>query len=142
MKMVAGDYKDAIGQSLAAWYMEKSGIQFYTVYTATGFLDSNGNIKAVAIFTDFTKANIELHGVGPGAFTRSNIKSVLDYVFNQLGCVRLTTKLVRSNKKIAKVLSKLGFEYECTLKSYYGLHPSQDALVFRMFRQQAEKWIA
>ena len=141
MKMVAGDYKDAIGQSLAAWYTEKSGIQFYTVYTATGFLNANGDIKAVAIFTDFTGANIELHGVGPGAFTRRNIESVLNYVFNQLGCIRLTTKITRENKKIATILIKLGFEYECTLKSYYGLHSSQDALGFRLFRQQAEKWI-
>ena len=140
MQVIAGDYKDVIGQKLANWYMQQSGLLFHTVYTATGFL-LEGELKAVAIFTDFNGANIELHLVANRILNRFMINSVLNYVFNQLGCIRLTVKLLRKDKKISKMLLRSGFNYECTLKSYYGLQPEQDALVYRMFRPQAERWI-
>ena len=141
MKAISGDYTDPIGQRIANWYVEQSKWPFYTVYTAIGFEDEYGYLRGAAIFTDFNGANIELHFIGSGMLNRRNIKMIGNYVFNELKCVRLTIRLLRKDKKIAKLFDRLGFEYECTLKSYYGLHPSQDALVFRMFRQQAEKWI-
>ena len=140
MQIISGSYKDEIGQKLAVWYTKKSGIQFYTVYTATGYL-FDGEIKAVAIYTDFTGANIEVHLVANKVLSRAIIISILSYVFKQLNCVRCTVKIQRKNKYIVKTALRIGFEYECTLKSYYGLRPEQDALVYRMFRPQAEKWI-
>lgn len=141
MYVVKGTWTDEIGKSLAAWYTKETGLNFSTSYVAFGYLDSSGELDTVALFTDYTGCNIELHLVGYHGLYRKLIRHICDYVFNQLNCGRLTIKLLRKDKDIEKYLFRLGFVHECVLKYYYGLHKSRDALVYRLFRHDAHNWM-
>ena len=141
MKIVVGDWQSPQGINIAAYYTNKSGLRFWTVFTAMGFLNDEGELTGAAIFTDYTRSSIELHIIGDRLLTRANLKHIARYVFEQLSCNRLTVKLERKDEHLAKYLTRIGFEYEATLKAYYGLSEDRDALVYRIMRPQAEKWI-
>ena len=65
----------------------------------------------------------------------------MNYVFVHLKCNRFTAKPYRKNKKILHLLPRIGFVYEYTMKKYYGADRQEDAIVFAMYREQADRWI-
>lgn len=139
MRYIAGSSEDINGQIVAKWFEEKTKNKTYAPYSAIGFYKEK--LEAAVIFTDYNGANIEIHIYGPKCLTRYTISVCLDYVFNQLKCVRLTAKPRRENKYLLKILSKFGLEYEATLKQYYGETRGKDAIVYRLTKEKAKKWI-
>lgn len=138
MKCLSGGWQDPVGQYLAACFTQQTGVCFYTAYTAIGYVTDR--YQGVAVFTDFTGSNIELHYVGK-VLTRAIMRSIGNYVFNQLKCNRLTVKTRASSSYVTDYYTRIGFEYECTLKDYYGLGTVEDAIAYVMTRKQASKWI-
>ena len=136
-----GNSLDEIGIGLGEWFRKQTTYKFNPPFAAIGFLDSNGNIQGVAIFNDFNDSNIDVHIYVPKCLTRANIKLVYNYVFNQLKCNRLTAKPYRSNKVLLRLLPRMGFQYEAVLKQYYGKNRSDDAIIYRLTRDSALKWV-
>lgn len=141
MIILIGSSLDKIGVGIGSWYANKTKNPIHEPYSAMGFLDQLGYIQGAAIFNNYNGANIEMHYYGPKCVTRMNFKAVLTYVFNELGCIRITVLPPRNNKKLLKILPRLNFVYETVLKNYYGSKKQDDAIVYRMTPIEASKWI-
>lgn len=142
MRMASGTCEDKVGQAIGKWFCEQTEKDLSTSYSAIGYFDAHSNLVGCAIFVDFNHFNIEVHFLGRKLLTKDKIKHIIHYVFNQLKCARLTIKITRSDKKIGKILEKIGFSYEGTLKHYYGLTRQEDALVFGMLKNSVpSRWL-
>lgn len=118
---------------------------FYPPFTAIGWvLDRAGQWRLVggAVFNDYNGYNIEVSVYWHGApLTRQPLREALRYVFIQCNCGRLTAKTMRSNVRMRNALPRLGFQIEAELKHFFGPSKRQNALIFRMDRLTAERWI-
>lgn len=132
----------ATGNSLVyEWYTQQTGKQVPETCGVIAVLDADVKIIGCVFFVEYTGANIEAHLHLPKCLNRFVIKFVLNYVFNQLKCIRFTVKPPRNKKRVLRNAIKMGFQYETTLKSYYGLTKGDDAIVYVMYKDQAKKWI-
>lgn len=141
MIILKGTSLDEIGCSLANWFIRESGNNILPPFSAMGFMTKDGDIKGVAVFNDFNSSNVEIHLHAPKCICKQTYKAVLKYVFNELKCNRLTAKPYRSNKRLLRLLPRLGFEYECILHQYYGAKPQEDAIVHKITPKNASFWI-
>ena len=122
-------------------YSKQVGRPLYCVYSAIAFLNELGEIKATAIFDSYNGANINIHIYGPACITRGNYRKVLDYVFNELKCTRMTAQIPRSNRKLLKTIPRLNFVFETVQKFYFGTNKEDDAITYRITPKEASKWI-
>jgi RimJ/RimL family protein N-acetyltransferase len=65
----------------------------------------------------------------------------MDYAFVQLGCCRLTARTRRSNKPMRRMLPKMGFMYEGTMRRFYGPTRADDAFCYGMYPANAIRWL-
>lgn len=139
MEMMVGAEGSPIGETVKDWFEKNIGEEFNNKFSAMGFINKN-EIKAAAIFDNYTGNNIDFHYYGP-RISRGNYRKILDYVFNFLKCNRLTTIPHREHTKTLVILPRLGFLHEATLKNYYGVDGSKDALVYVITKDRAKYWI-
>lgn len=123
-------------RGLAEWAAQQLGIVIPEPYIALGIVNRAGVVSGVIILNDYTLHNIEISAAGRGAFTPAVIRQLSRYVFNQLGCERVTLRTKRSNKEARKVLGR-HFTFEATLSRFYG---KEDAFLFRMRRDEC-RWL-
>lgn len=100
-------------KTVADWVAAKTGKPFHPPFTAIGVIDREGTLTAGYVFTGFNGDGVEMSVAGRGVLNRDGWRVVLDYVFNQLNCVRLQMHTSRRNKKVCKTLHRLfprGFE--------------------------------
>ncbi len=136
MKLVGGH-----DQEVAAWAGRELGVTFMQPVAAFGIVDGD-QIKGAAIFNDFYHGgNIELTYLGCGTIRRGIIRQLAQYAFTGNGVSRVTCKTKYRNALVRKLLPRLGFKFECTLKRYYGTERGDDALVFVLTRDRAAKWL-
>ncbi len=137
--MLVVDGQDAV---VADWAGRSLGVTFHQPYSALGIVEPDGLLKGAAIFGDFyPNGNIEWTHVGPGTLTRGVIRTLFKYAFEQCGATRITAKTKKSNRVVQKLLPRLGFKLESTIPRYYGIDKSDNALVFVLYRENAERWI-
>lgn len=139
MKLIT-DQPDIIARFVA------TGLQriFWPPYTALGWVKEVGDkwtLVGGAVFNDFNGYNIEVSVHWHGPLTRQPLAEALRYVFLQCKCGRLTAKTERGNTKMRRILPRLGFVCEGELKRFYGPRKAQNALIFRLDRITAERWI-
>lgn len=118
--------------------------KFTPPFVAMGWVREYGDqwrLVAGAVFNDFNGTNLEISIYGPGALTRQTIRQCFRYVFVQCSCSRLTARTERGNVVMRRLLPKLGFVFEGEMKHYYGPTKKQNALVFRLDRRHAERWL-
>jgi RimJ/RimL family protein N-acetyltransferase len=139
MHLVSGTHDTAEGRALAAWFGAHVGRPQSGPYAVLGWLDQGGAIRAVALFQHFNGCNIDIHVFG--AVTRQTLREALRYPFRQLGCLRVTAKPYRGNKVLRDFLTRVGFVQEGVMLRYYGARKSSDAVVYRLDRKTAEKWM-
>ena len=119
------------------------GVVFSGPYEAIGFVDDAGKIRGGAIFNNYNGSNIEVTVYAKNIATRGMIRAMLHYVFVQLKCNRVSARTHRWNKTAQKMLPRMGFEYEATLKQYFGPEKRDDAILYRMDRKTAlERWLS
>ncbi len=127
-----------------------TGLQrtFHPPYTALGWVLEQGQkwtLIGGVVFNDYNGHNMEASIFWKGPMTRQPIVETLRYVFEQCKCGRLTAKTARGNKRMRCILPRLGFQIEAELKDFFGAGTNRDrsknALVFRMERSAAEKWL-
>lgn len=135
-------------QTVADWMAKATGKQTFLYYmadgtpqqTVLGWTNALGEIIAAAIFFNCNPGgSIEVHVCGK--MTRQNLRHGFNYAFNVCKSTRVTAFVRRSNKRMTRILHKMGFVMEAPLKKYYGSHKRDDALVYRLEVSQAQKWL-
>lgn len=129
------------GDRVAEFVARGLGAPVVPPYTAFGVESAAGNMVAGAVFNQHTGANIEVSVYAPGALRRGFIRAIMHYAFVQLGCCRLTARTRRGNRAMRTILPKMGFGYEGTMRRFYGPTRSDDAFMFGLMRENAERWL-
>lgn len=130
-------------ESLAAWVAHRvpkmTGAD-YGDFTGLDF-HKDGNRIAGMIFNNYTGFDVNIHiaADSPEWAKPGVLKKIADLIFNQWGCVRITTIAGRTNKKAIKLNSGLGFVLEGIQRR--GLDGKEDALIFGMLKEEC-KWLA
>lgn len=125
--------------AVAEWVTGNLKIRIFPPLTAIGWVDGTGTLVSGAVFHDWNGSNIETTIFG--RLTRQTVKELMRYVFVQLGANRLTARTKRSNKRMQKICLKMGFLHEAVQPRFFGSHKRDDAVVFRMMREHAERWL-
>lgn len=126
---------------VGAWAADKLGISLNPPFVAMAIIDDANQIRGANVFNNWNGFDIEISHYGPGTWTRPMIRAaLLEYPFDQVGALRLTARTKRSNKTMCKLFPRLGFVYEATLKRHYGPSRGDDAILYRLDREAAEKW--
>jgi hypothetical protein len=109
------------------------GMTFSPPFMAMASVNDRNDIVGVVIFNNFDGANIDITAVGKGAWSPGVVKAICQYVFDQLGCARITAKTHRSNKRVCRLLAKHA-KYETPLKHWYGV--GKHGVQYRMSRDE------
>lgn len=136
--IVAGTHETPDGRSIAEWFGRYVGKRQHAPYSAIGCL-RQGTLCNAALFVDYNGSNIELHMAG--TITRSLLRDGFRYAFRGLNVNRVTVKPYRSNVVLREIALRIGFEPEGVMKNYYGPSSDDDAIVYRLDRHAAEKWM-
>lgn len=140
--LISGTHETRDGLRIAGWFGRFVGKPQFGPYAALGCLKGDDLCNA-AMFNDYNGANIELHMAG--TITRPLLRGGLRYAFRGLNVQRITAKPYRSNEALIDILLRLGFVPEfgevehSVMQRYYG--PNDDAVLFRLDRHAAEKWM-
>jgi RimJ/RimL family protein N-acetyltransferase len=135
VRLIIGD------DDIAAWATQRLKAPIVPPYVCFGVVDAGDDLCGAIVFNSFTGANIEITIYGPGCINRRFIRAAFDYAFNQAGALRLSAHTARANKAMAKVLPRLGFQYEGMMRRYYGPERADDALCFGLLREDAARWM-
>ncbi len=129
-------------EAVAEWAGKRLGVKFVQPLSAFGIVDKDGNAVGAAIFSDFyAGGNIEWTHVGKGTLQRSVIRELVRYAFETCNVSRVTSKTARRNLVVKRLLPKAGFLFECVQQRYFGPTKEDDAIVYALFRDQAERWL-
>jgi hypothetical protein len=115
--------------TVAEWVGRMVGKPFNPPFTAIGVLDTEGTLRGGFVFTSFIDQSIELSLAGKASMTREAWAGVLAYVFDQLGCKRLSVHTRRGNKVMRRQVSRTGFFFEGVARRIYG---NEDGLTFSL----------
>lgn len=137
--IVAGTHDSVEGRTIAEWFGQIVGKPQFGPYQALGWKADDG-LRSALLFNDYNGSNIELHLVGE--LRRPILRTAMRYCFRQLNVLRITAKPCRSAIPMRETLLRIGFEKEAELKHYYGTSSDDDAIVYRLDRHKAEKWMA
>lgn len=109
---------------------EKAGVLFHPPFTCMG-IEKDGEIIAGVVFNMFEGADIHVSAAGKG-WTRGFLADVGEYVFNVLGCERITA--LTEQPEVAVLGQKLGGQIEGCLRSHFG--HGRDAYIIGILRQE------
>lgn len=101
---------------VADFVSEKTGAQIVPPFTVLG-IERDGQVIAGAIFNCFTGPDIEMTIAGQG-WTREFIRMVGAYVFDQLGCERVS--ITTEQEKVVGLAQRIGFQKEGLKRNLFG----------------------
>lgn len=105
-------------ERVARYVGERCSTVIYPPYTAMG-LEKDGRIVAGVVFNCFTGHDIAVTVAGEqGAFTRSFIRAVGQYVFAQIGCLRMSITTEQPN--VVELAKRLGAQVEGVKRNHFG----------------------
>lgn len=101
----------------------------------------NGELKAGCLFTDYTRAAIQMHIVGfkRGWLDRTFLWVCFDYPFNQLGVHRVFGRMDGANRQVLDFTRKLGFTEVARIPGVYP-YPPGDLVIASMPRSRC-RWL-
>lgn len=109
---------------------ERVGAIIYPPFTCMG-IERSGQIIGGAVFNCFTGPDLEVTVAGQG-WSRSFFKAVGEYVFDQLGCVRM--QITTEHERIARVSERMGGKREGLLRDKFG--KGRDGIVIGVLEQE------
>lgn len=124
-------------QSIGPWVCAKAGGTWVPGRgSVIGKVNEAGALVAGVLYEDWNGANVVCHIRGEGNWAcRSYLATIFDYPFNQLKVKRITVPVASTNLKSIQLVTKMGFELECTLAQ---ATPEGDLHLFRMWRDECK----
>ena len=93
-------------------------------------IERDGVICAGALFNHFEGADVHITVAGRG-WTRAFLRAVGAYVFDQLGCERMTA--ITEQTPVAMLAQRLGAQIEGRLRNHFGY--DRDGILLGILRQ-------
>jgi RimJ/RimL family protein N-acetyltransferase len=125
---------------VAEWVAQRVGYKIWPPYVAIGATKDGQTYCSGVVFNNWNGANIEITLASDNGLSRGAIRGIYYYLFSEVAAVRVTAHTRRSNKRMRKILPRLGFQYEGLAKRFYGLNKADDAFVFVLFPENASKY--
>lgn len=117
----------------------KQAVPFQS-FRAIGILHED-EIVAGVVYDRFSGHDLmmSIASTKPTWATRSTLRTLFKYPFDQLGCERVTALVARKNKCARRMLERLGFVLEGVARK--GYDGRQDAMIYGMLKTEC-KWRA
>ena len=118
------------GEFVEGWIAGRIGRKVSKPCVAIGIMIDR-EIAGAALFNNWTGSNIYVTVAGePRAWTRSFLRRLATYAFDELGCIRVT--MTTEQPLVADLCRRLGGELEGTMRNAFG--PGRDGLLFGIQR--------
>jgi hypothetical protein len=104
------------GERVASFVGKRCETIIYPPFTAMG-IERGGEIKAGVVFNCYTGNDIAVTVAGEG-FNRSFIASVGRYVFDQIGCLRMSITTMKP--EVIRIAQRLGAQVEGVKRNHFG----------------------
>ena len=100
----------------------------------------SGEIVYGGAFNEFRGRDVQYHAAcdDPAVLTRSRIRLLFEYPFEQLGVERISCVIAASNKRSRRVVEGLGWKLEGTIRKFYA--DDEDGHLFGILKSDC-KWI-
>lgn len=113
--------------------------KFAPPYTCVGFLKRDGSLGSGFVFYNYTRGNIEVAlAAEPGGISRSALKAVCRYVFEQLGCRGMTALIEGKNRASVELAKRCGMAEKATIEDYC---PDGDEIVILRMKRAECRWL-
>ncbi|QDP53771.1 MAG: hypothetical protein GOVbin7759_58 [Prokaryotic dsDNA virus sp.] len=120
----------ASGDRVAQFVSDRLGMALCPPFTALG-LERDGVLIGGALFNSFEGADVHVTVAGRG-WTRGFLRAVGHYVFEQIGCCRMT--FTSEHRPVIKYACRLGGQIEGALRDHYG--PGRDGVIVGVLRRE------
>lgn len=118
------------GEHVARFVSDRLGFGLCPPYVAIG-IERDGEVIAGCLFNHFEGADIHATVAGRG-WTRAFLRAIGNYVFDQLGCERITA--VTRCDEVARIAQRLGGQVEGRMRSHFGA--GHDGIVLGILRDE------
>lgn len=108
---------------------DRCGVVVAPPYTAMG-IEKDGRITAGVVFNYYTVNDIAVTVAGE-RFNRAFITAVGRYVFEQIGCLRMS--IMTEQAKVIEIAKRLGAQTEGIKRNYFG--KGRDATMLGILRE-------
>jgi len=115
---------------VAKFVSDKLGIGLCPPWTAMG-IEKDGEIIGGVVFNMFEGRDVHVTVAGTG-FGKNFLQSVGQYVYDQLGCARMTIKTEQSS--VVRIAEKLGGQREGVLRDHFG--EGRDAVIIGILKNE------
>jgi RimJ/RimL family protein N-acetyltransferase len=127
-----------VGQdfAIAAWTWQQFRLQPMYVDRAFGLVD-DGDLIGSIIWRDYNGYNVEFCYYAKGALSVGLVRKMAQFALDVLRVERVTIKIRRNEKRMGKLLLRLGAKVEGTLRCFYGREdaPRNSAIQYVLFRE-------
>ena len=116
-------------ERVARFVGERCGTVICPPYTAMG-IERGGKVTAGAVFNCYTGNDISVTVAG-GPFNREFIAAVGKYVFEKIGCLRMS--ITTEQPKVIEIAQRLGASVEGLKRNHFG--KGRDATILGILRE-------
>lgn len=116
-------------ERVSAFVAEKLNTRFIPPYTTMG-IESDGEIIAGVVLNVFEGPDCHMTAAGRG-WTRGFLSDFGNYVFDQLGCIRVTA--ITEQTTVVRLAERLGGEVEGLMRNHFG--KGRDAFVVGILKE-------
>lgn len=117
------------GDTVAKFVGDRCRTIIYPPFTAMG-LERNGEVSAGVVFNCYTGNDISVTVAG-GPFNRAFISAVGRYVFEQIGCLRMSITTEKS--EVIEIAKRLGAQTEGLKRNHFG--KGRDGTILGILRE-------
>lgn len=117
-------------ERVAQFVSDKIGAALVPPFTAMG-IERNGEITAGVVFNCFEGADVHFTAAGKG-WTKEFMRAVGDYVFRQLGCLRMTA--TTEQESVISLARKLGGQVEGRMRNHFGV--GRDGIIIGVLAEE------
>lgn len=121
---------------LQTWLAQKFETSISTKTPCIGQKSGN-KLVSVTAYTNILPNSCEAHIASDGQLTKTYVKSIFDYPFNQLGVKVILASVSKANHKSLNLCRKLGFEVKAEIPD---AHKNGDLVIFALRKEQC-RWL-
>lgn len=117
----------------------RTGERIIPPYTSFGIIGPDGLLSGAMIFNGLNEGNVEVSIYAPHAISRGVLRVAASYIFETLGCTRVTARTRASKLRVRRFIEKVGFQQEGVLRAYY--RDGEDAILYGLTRSEC-RWLS